>query len=371
MVPLLPLYAAGAVLRWIGKSPRRLAWPVISVGNLSAGGTGKTPFTIALAKLLVREGFGVDVLSRGFGRSAKAVERVDPEGSAERFGDEPLLIAREAGVPVYVGARRFEAGALAEAADGEAGPSTAFGAKSAPNSAQDDHFFFSASESTVSQNESNSTQDDGIFFTTSEKAALRRVHLLDDGFQHRQLHRDVDIVLVNSEDLGDWLLQAGNMREPLSALRRATVFAAPVGDDEAVERLRRMGLEQPVWRYRRQMEIPQVEGPVAAFCGIARPEQFFAGLVKGGMTLAAKKAFRDHYRFGAEDLRELERMADRSGARALVTTEKDRVRIGDKAVHLGQVPLLTTGLRIVLEDESGVVAWLREALKARPENLSV
>src|SRR5271154_1232201 len=114
MVPLLPLYAASSALRWAGSQPKRLGWPVISVGNLSAGGTGKTPFTIALAKLLVREGFHVDVLSRGYGRAGTDVERVDPDGSAERFGDEPLLLAREAAVPVYVGAQRFEAGTLAE-----------------------------------------------------------------------------------------------------------------------------------------------------------------------------------------------------------------------------------------------------------------
>ena len=99
MMPLVPVYAAGAALRaagfLLGAEPvRRLKWPVVSVGNLSAGGTGKTPFTIALAKLLLNEGMHVDVLSRGYGRSSTATERVDPDGDAGRFGDEPLLIAR-------------------------------------------------------------------------------------------------------------------------------------------------------------------------------------------------------------------------------------------------------------------------------------
>src|SRR5258708_1971016 len=120
MAPLIPLYAAGAALRSAGlrlglERVQRLSWPVISVGNLSAGGAGKTPLTIASAGLVAGEGIQVDVFSRGYGRIGTAIEQVDPDGSPERFGDEPLLIAREAGVPVYVGAQRFEAGRLAEA----------------------------------------------------------------------------------------------------------------------------------------------------------------------------------------------------------------------------------------------------------------
>ncbi len=305
LAPLVPLYRAASALRWMGVKPQRLALPVVSVGNLSAGGTGKTPFVIALAKLLKAERMYVDVLSRGYGRSSSEAAWVNPEGTAAEYGDEPLLIAREA--MVYVAAKRIEAGRLAESLAG----------------------------------------------------GTLALHLLDDGFQHRQLHRDVDIVLVNSEDLGDWLLPAGNLREPLRALGRATVFAVSVEDDTAVERLRAMGLGQPVWRFRREMVVPTVEGPVYAFCGIARPEQFFAGLEAGGLTLVARKAFRDHHRFSAEDLKALVGLAERGGARALVTTEKDRVRIGELAKHLGQFPLVTAGLRIVLEDEAGVAAWLR------------
>src|SRR5277367_3799169 len=116
LVPLVPLYAAGLAMHMagfrLGALPlRRLRWPVISVGNLSVGGTGKTPFTIALAKLLAREGWHVDVLSRGYGRKdTAAVRRVDTAGSAEEFGDEPLLIANSTAVPVYVAAERWRAG---------------------------------------------------------------------------------------------------------------------------------------------------------------------------------------------------------------------------------------------------------------------
>ena len=120
--PLVLLYVAGLAvkdgLRAAGVLPvRRLGWPVVSVGSLSAGGAGKTPVVIALAELLQGRGWSVDVLSRGYGREGSGVERVDleAEDAAERFGDEPALIAQRAGVPVWVGAERFAAGAAAEA----------------------------------------------------------------------------------------------------------------------------------------------------------------------------------------------------------------------------------------------------------------
>jgi tetraacyldisaccharide 4'-kinase len=313
MMPLVPVYAAGWALRaagfLLGAEPvRRLQWPVVSVGNLSAGGTGKTPFTIALAKLLVAEGLHVDVLSRGYGRRGSDAARADAAGTADEFGDEPLLIAREAGVPVFVARRRYEAGLLAE-----------------------------------------------------QDSAVRGVHLLDDGFQHRQLARAVDIVLVNSEDLADRLLPAGNLREPLSALRRATVFGVPAGDEAALARLRKLGLTQPVWRFRREMSVPEVDGPVVAFCGIARPEQFFAGIEAAGVAIAARRAFPDHHRFVEGDLRMLNGLAKTTGAVAMVTTAKDRVRLGALEARLA-APLLTAGLRVVLGDEAGVAAWLRGRL---------
>ena len=314
-LPLVPLYAAGAALRRIGRTPKRLAWPVISVGSLSAGGAGKTPFVIALAQLLQREGFHVDVLSRGYGRVGTAVERVDPEGDAERFGDEPLLIACEAGVPVFVGAQRFEAGRLAE--------------------------------------------------QEAQTGLQTGVHLLDDGFQHRQLARDADIALVSSEDLVDWLLPAGNLRERKSALQRADVLAVPAGDDSAVERLNDLGLKQPVWRYRREMDVPTVTEPVVAFCGIARPEQFFAGLESAGAQIVGRKVFSDHHRIEERDLESFRRLVKQMGASGLVTTAKDRVRMGVLAKRLEMtVPVYTAGLRIVLEDEAGVTAWLKVRLQS-------
>ena len=172
---LVPAYAAAIAAKnaayergWA--EAKRLGWPVVSVGNLSVGGSGKTPVVIRLAQLLQADGIAVDVLSRGYGRSGEGVERVDASGDAGRFGDEPVLIARKAAVPVYVGTSRYDAGRLAE-----------------------------------------------------RSAAGAGIHLLDDGFQHRKLARDLDIVVLHASDFVEGLLPAGRLREPLSALKRAQV----------------------------------------------------------------------------------------------------------------------------------------------------
>ena len=136
---------------------RRLQGAVISVGNLSAGGSGKTPFVLLLGELLKARGVKFDVLSRGYGRQSSGVLLVDPAGLPQQFGDEPLLIARKLQVPVIVGEDRYEAGRFAESR-----------------------------------------------FTESKLGP--QIHLLDDGFQHRALARDFDIVLVTPQDASDQLL---------------------------------------------------------------------------------------------------------------------------------------------------------------------
>jgi len=314
LLPLVPLYRLALALRELRLGTRfepvcRLHFPVVSIGNLSAGGAGKTPTTIALAQALLRRGLQVDVLSRGYGRESQLPARVGPGGTYDEFGDEPLLIARETGVPVYVAPLRYEAGLLAEA----------------------------------------------------ESAAVSRstVHLLDDGFQHRQLFRDVNILLVNRADWQDWLLPAGNRREPLRAARRATVMAIPAEEPEFEAVLRAWGWQGPVWRLRRKMEVPAVNSPVIAFCGIARPEQFFAGLESAGLHLAARFAFPDHHPYSAADRERLLAAARPAGAAALLTTEKDRVRLGKLATARPEaLPLLTAGLRVEIEHEDDAIVWL-------------
>jgi len=316
LLPLVPAYRAALTLRELhlhaGLEPiRRLRFPVISIGNLSTGGSGKTPLTITLAKALKQCGVHVDVLSRGYGRQSQLPARVDPDGAAEDFGDEPLLIAREAGVPVYVAPQRYQAGQMAEAA-----------------------------------------QSDSKSFT---------VHLLDDGFQHRQLHRDIDILLLNRQDWRDTLLPAGNLREPLKAARRATVIVIPADDPAFEADVKDWGWQGPIWLLQRKMDIPAIDCPVAAFCGIARPEQFFDGLEAGGLHLAARLPFPDHHNYSPTDLKRLDNAARKAGAAAFITTEKDLVRLGKlSSTFQKSMPLLTGRLRIQIDQEDVALDWLTD-----------
>jgi tetraacyldisaccharide 4'-kinase len=316
--PLVPAYRLALALREAelrsGLKPvRRLRWPVVSVGNLSAGGAGKTPLTIALAKALAARGVHVDVLSRGYGRHSALPLLVELDGTAEKFGDEPLMIAREAGVPVVVAAERYEAGLLAE------------------------------------------------------RSALPSLglHLLDDGFQHRQLARDVDILILSRADLADHLLPAGNLREALQAAERADVFAIPADEPEVAEWIKSQGWEKRVWRLRRCMDVARVDGPVVAFCGIARPEQFFEGLERAGLRVATRFAFADHHRYTADDIDRIAASAQEAGTTALLTTEKDRVRLGTLAGSLpANPPLQTVPLRVEIEDQAAAIDWLMGRIHA-------
>jgi tetraacyldisaccharide 4'-kinase len=327
LLPLVPAYRLALALRELRlgtkwEPVRRLRWPVVSIGNLSTGGSGKTPLTIALARMLENHGLRVDVLSRGYGRHGHHAARVDPDGTAEEFGDEPLVIARETCVPVYVAAQRYEAGLLAE----------------------------------------------------SERSADSRfgLHILDDGFQHRQLYRNVDILLLDRLDWEDGLLPAGNLREPLKAARRAGVIAISADDTELEDALCAWGWVGPVWRLRRTMEVPPVDGSVVAFCGIARPEQFFAGLEAAGLKIAARIAFPDHRRYTAADLRRVVAAARNTGAVALITTEKDKVRLENLSFAFPEpIPLKTVRLHIEIEDENEAIEWLVNWLKQARINPSL
>jgi len=331
--PLVPVYRFGLALRELqlrsGLKPvRRLKWPVISIGNLSTGGAGKTPLTIALAKALTARGMHVDVLSRGYGRQSALPQLVDPGGTAQDFGDEPLVIAREANVPVYVAAERYQAGLLAERS-----------APAQPKAPQD-----------------------------AEENPRLKAHILDDGFQHRQLARDIDILLLSRRDLADHLLPAGNLREPLHAAERAQVIAIPADEPDVETEIKARGWKAQIWRVRRRIEIPNVDsssrGPVAAFCGIARPDQFFQGLESAGVKLAARIAFADHHNYTAADLARIESVARAAGATAVLTTEKDRVRLGALAATVSAtLPIQTVALRIEIEDEKAAIDWLTHSLK--------
>ncbi len=189
------------------------------------------------------------------------------------------------------------------------------------------------------------------------------IHLLDDGFQHRQLARTVDILLLNRADMNDHLLPAGNLRESLRAGKRANVIAIPADEPDVEAQLKTIGWQGAVWRLRRRMEIPPINGAVAAFCGIARPAQFFRGVESAGHHLAARIAFPDHHRYTANDLRRIVNEAQKAGATALLTTEKDRIRLGALAASLpASWPLHAIPLRVEIENEAAAIDWLLHRL---------
>jgi tetraacyldisaccharide 4'-kinase len=361
LLPLTPLYRLALAFRETrlshGWEPvRRLQFPVISIGNLSTGGAGKTPFATALAKALTARGYAVDVLSRGYGRKHEQPARVDPNGTPEEFGDEPLLIADEAEIPVYVASQRYQAGLLAETASDLPAGHDHIAANAPANAAQN---------ATVLKGHDFSRAANTPKSARALAPEARFLHILDDGFQHRQLHRDIDILLLNREDWHDRLLPAGNLREPTNAALRAHVIAIPDTVPEFESEVRRWGWTGPVWRLRRHMDVPKIDGSVVAFCGIARPEQFFAGLQASGLRLARRIAFRDHHRYTPADIERLQAAAHSSGAAALLTTAKDYVRLAPLIASMHPpLPFLTAGLRIEILDQDAALDWLTNQLSA-------
>jgi tetraacyldisaccharide 4'-kinase len=316
------LFGAGAALResayrrgWLARS--RLAGPVVSVGNLSVGGSGKTPVVARIASLLRDEGLPVAVLSRGYGGSFRGEALVVGDGSrvlasAEEAGDEPVMLARGLpGVVVAVGRRRDEVGRAVESRFG------------------------------------------------------RRVHVLDDGFQHLRLARDLDIVCLDVHDLADRPLPAGRLRERPAALRRADLVLLTRVDAADEDHLRalenELGRERTFRVRRRVLGFRTLEGgeaspPSRAFlvAGIARPERFR----HDASTLASVTGalfFRDHHRYRPADVREAEAGARAAGAAALVTTAKDAVRFPASAATL---PVLVLEVAAAIEDEERLRARL-------------
>ncbi len=268
---------------------RRLQGAVISVGNLSAGGSGKTPFVMLLGELLKSRGINFDVLSRGYGRKSRGVLLVDPGGLPQEFGDEPLLIARKLQVPVIVGEDRFQAGEFAE---------KRFGVQ---------------------------------------------LHLLDDGFQHRALARDFDIVLVTPQDATDRLLPAGRLREPLQALARADAVVLASGASEASFVVN----GKNVWRVRRGIVTQAIPPRPLVFCGIARPQNFLLQLRAANIEPVAQAFYRDHHSYGEKDVRELIDLGQRSEAGGFITTEKDAVNLGPYLSALAPISVVPVRMELV------------------------
>jgi tetraacyldisaccharide 4'-kinase len=317
LLPLNPLYRGAVALRaaaydrqWLRQ--RRLDVPVISVGNLTFGGTGKTPMVIALVRDLVHRGRRPAVLTRGYRRSADhqlVLLGPEPRQAVAEAGDEPIEMARRLpGVPVVVDADRGRGGAEAQRLGAD-------------------------------------------------------VLVLDDGFQHLQLARDLDLVLLDAGDPwgGGRLPPLGRLREPVSAIARAdavVVTKVPVDHDPTVvaitEQVRELQPEMPVFAARtritrvRQPERGWVEpevlagAKVFAFAGLGRPQAFADVLETAGAEVVAQRWFPDHHVYTADDLLQLADQAERAGA-ALVTTAKDSVKLEENppvwVVEVETVPL--------------------------------
>jgi tetraacyldisaccharide-1-P 4'-kinase/lauroyl/myristoyl acyltransferase len=242
------LYRAGVL------KAKRLHRPVISIGNLAAGGAGKTPAVIAVCRFLSSRGLRVAVLTRGYGRADDSYTGIVASNDAEKYGDEPVLIKRSTNASVLVGSNRYE----------------------------------------------NAREFDCDVF------------VLDDGFQHLELHRDFDLVVD---------APARFYREGRSALRDA---------DAVVPRKLRLNIPDALRGK-----------PLFAFAGLADNEQFFSSLRDSGLELAGTRGFRDHHRYTSADLERLRR--DANGA-TLVTTEKDAVKIND-------ADIVAIGAEFVMPDD--------------------
>ena len=329
---LSSIYAAAASARRAryraGGRQRRLARPVISVGNLRVGGTGKTPTVAHIARVLLGMGERPAILSRGYARtSAPDGVVIVSDGhrlcaDLDRSGDEPLMLARAVGgARVLVSPDRYLAGRLAE---------THLGAS---------------------------------------------VHLLDDGFQHLALARGTDLVIVSAEDLADArTLPSGRLREPLAAASAAHAVLVPSATEEQAQTVAAsLGVETAYRLERRAGEPRRLDAvgasaaartrvPVLAAAGIARPDRFFEELHAAGWDVKRTVSFRDHHRYSRADAASLVEAARSAGARAIVTTEKDLVRL--LPFRPLMLPVIWLPLTVEIEPAPTFRAWLAARLAA-------
>lgn len=327
------------------KTVRTLPKPVISIGNISAGGTGKTPFLLALLKLIEDMDVNTAVLTRGYGRLQKipVILRVDPvtgkaDKDIDKTGDEPLMIAlKHPGIAVGIDADRYQSG----------------------NRILKNH------------------PDIDLF-------------LLDDGFQHRQLHRDLDLVIIDVTRpfIEEKVIPAGLLREPLSNLKRADCFVlsrfsiAP----ENGRRIKKFLIERFPQTY--LVIVEQKMGPIihietkeimknenlrnsrlGAFSGIGNPASFQGMLKDLPSSLVFHEAFPDHHHYTASDLERLYAKTRKNQCQALITTEKDMVKLAmlpdsfDKSI-----PLYVLSMTMEINEEKKFRQWLAE--KTRTLNIA-
>ena len=325
MSALSAVYGGVARFRrsWFERRPAsrvRLARPVISVGNMVVGGSGKTPVVAAVAGLLLSLGHRPAILSRGYRRrSADLVVVSDgskPLVPVEDSGDEPQMLARDvAGVPIIVAADRSRAGLVA----------------------------IERFDATVL--------------------------ILDDGFQHLKLERTIDLLVLSSADLLEKLLPSGRLREPLAAARAADAVLAYGGVPEAQQLAAHVGVARAYGVMTRYLPLRPLAGAdtpsgpvrIVAVAGIARPERVFQALRQQGHAVVREWAFADHHWFTAADVHDIERAARGLGADRVVTTAKDAVRL-ERHRGVMTLPWAILPMTVSIEPGAEFESWLRQRL---------
>ncbi|HVA17618.1 MAG TPA: tetraacyldisaccharide 4'-kinase [Candidatus Dormibacteraeota bacterium] len=319
--PLSILYGAGARLRaWTYRAgivhQRRLRGVVISVGNLTVGGVGKTPMVVWLAQRLMASGKSTAILSRSYRPLPQRSRVADGMEIPPGWNDEAALIHNRLGnkVEIGVGANRFAKGRELESRGVEC-------------------------------------------------------FILDDGFQHLQLARDLDIVLLDATNPfgGGYLLPAGRLREPISALRRAHIIVITRSEHApATEAIIQRHTSAPIFYARTELLGMETYGQPSsekdnqptgnqkfyAFCGIGNPSAFFDDLAKWGIELAGHATFRDHHLYTEADLSELESRALAAGANVLLCTEKDIQDL--RHLRTNRLPILFCKIALHFNDEEGL-----------------
>jgi tetraacyldisaccharide 4'-kinase len=311
---------------------------VISVGNLTFGGTGKTPMVEYIARYLKSEEHSVAILTRGYARESSAMQVLNAPGaeanaaemSYREVGDEPAMLARALPeVPIVVDKNRYEAGAWARKLGCD-------------------------------------------------------VLVLDDAYQHLALARDLNILLIDATDTfgGFEMAPFGRLREPLYGIKRADVVIVTradrpfdQGQTEAIIKLH-CGAKVPVLYFysgitglrhletAESYDIKDFTGwNVAVACGIGNPEAFADDLLQIGINIVSESFFPDHHPFTQEDLNTITRAAREAGAEAIVTTEKDAARL-EKLDH-GDVPIYAARLQLQSDDEVRLKSLLLRTVNAR------
>lgn len=321
-----------AALQYAASVPP-LPIPVLSIGGITVGGSGKTPFTTYLASQLVQRGYAPAILTRGYRRRSPAENVVLSAGAkvpSSLTGDEAQIFLRAGVVPIGIGTNRYQTAQV-----------------------------------------------------LLDRFPSTNAFLLDDGFQHAKLRRDLDIVVIDGLDPfgGAELVPLGRLREPLTALQRADVFVVTRAESDLrfrtiCDALREHNSNAPCFRTRLVARnwrdyhtgecIDLKNQRVAAFCGLGNPQNFWDTLDSLGLDVVFRWAFEDHHTYRPVELQYLSQQAILYGARFLVTTEKDRMNFpGRLNAANSPVPLAWLEIELELQDSGDFFAFLESRLRRR------